>query len=171
MSITSNGIKAGAVAGIVYGIVAAAFVIATVIAFKSDIISSLQNFMNSNPVYASHGITAQELYNDIIIVEPIIFVIGGIIIGLIFGLIFAHVSKSLPGTTMTAKAMILGIVLFLILNVALGISDLREYGAIFYGVSLIGGLVAAIIYSFVLAKLYARWSETNKVTVKAPNEL
>lgn len=168
MGKTSDGIKAGTLSGFVYGIISAIFTSVSLILFKTQVISALTEFMSNRPIYASHGITAQGLYNIERISGPVVGIILGVIIGLIIGIIYAHYKDRLPGSGSVLSGIILGLVFWIILGVLLGLSYLREYGTSFYELYVLGSLVAALSYGYVLAISYKRFEKSN-VTITEPS--
>lgn len=169
MGESSTGIKAGAVAGIVYGIISAVITFVSLTVFKTQILNSLTKYMSNHPNVASLGYTAQKLYNTVVISGPVVQVIAGIIVGLIFGLIFANIHKHLPGSSMPVKGLIFGIILWLILGVLLGLSSINRYGVSYFALSAGGSLIAALVYGFLLGKLYSSWQESEE-TVTEPSK-
>lgn len=169
MGESSNGIKAGVVAGIIYGIISAIVMIVALIAFKSQVMSALTQYMGTHTIYAANGYTAQKLYSQYMISGPVVQIFAGIIVGLIFGLIFAHIHKHIPGSHMPVKGLIFGLVLWLILGVLIHIGNLNQYGVYYFALTVGGSLIAALAYGYLLGRLYSSWQDAGE-TVTEPSK-
>lgn len=164
----SSGGKAGTVAGIAFGIISVIFVFISLVLYKTEVLNSLQQFISSRPIYASHGYTALKLYNTLKISEPIVFFIGGLIVGLILGLIFGAVQHKIPGKSSIGKGIVFGIVLWIIVGVLLNIRTIGEYGQSYFALTLIGSLIASLTYGAILGKLYDVFERNAQVLVTEP---
>lgn len=167
MGKTSNGIKAGTVAGLVYGIIVGVFTAISLVIYKSQVLSALTKFMSTNSVYAEHGITAQSLYNDAFISGIVVDVIISIVFGLILGIIYARVIKRSPGSKSAIGGIIFGLIMWLVLGVLLSFSGIKEYGYNFFALRVVGALLGAISYGYILVVMYDRY-ERSTVTVTEP---
>ena len=168
MGKTGDGVKAGAIAGIVYGIISTIFAIVSLSVFKSQIMSTLNSYLSGISNAGSLGITAQSIYNLEFVLVPVVDIIAGIIVGLILGIIFAAVYHKLPGSSGAVKGIIFGIILWIILGLLLNIGNLHEYGASYFGLSVGGALVAALIYGYVMGILFAKWQASSVVPMEEP---
>ena len=121
-----EGAKAGVIAGILLAVIQSITVVALLYAFKSEIVSNIRSALNPGTVF-----NAGSEYNLIVEFVVVLEIFGAIIIGLILGLVVGAVSDRLPGKSYIAKGLAFGVVMWLILTVAGGISNLK-YGPSFY---------------------------------------
>lgn len=168
MGKSSNGVKAGVVAGIVFGIISVIFVTISLIVYKTDVLNTLQQFMSSRPIYASHGYTALKLYNTLTISEPVVFFIGGLIVGLVLGLLFSAVEHRMPGKSLAGKGLVFGIILWIIVGVLLNVRSIGEFGPSYFALIVIGSLLASLAYGVLLGKLYDMFEGNTRVLVTEP---
>lgn len=166
MSKVGSGAKAGIVAGIVYGIISSVFVIIALLAYKNQIIDTINSTLQSQNIAVT--ITAEQAFNIALYSIPAIEIIAGIIVGLILGIIFAYVEKSLPGSNARVKGIVFGVILWLLLGLLLNLGNLKEYGATYFALSAGGSLIASVIYGFIMGSLFQRWEITEKPPVREP---
>lgn len=166
MSKVGNGAKAGVVAGIVYGIIASVFVITALLLYKTQILDTINTVLQSRNLPTQ--VTAEEVFNIALYALPAVEIIAGIIVGLILGIVFAYVEKSLPGSSAKTKGIILGIILWVFLGILLNLSNLREYGATYFGLSAGGSLIGSIVYGFILGALYEKWQKSEMPVTDEP---
>ena len=152
MGNASTGAKAGAAAGVVFGVISAVLTYALLVAQKSIIISGIQGSLPANS-----PITADQAYNIALYAGSGLAVIVGIIIGVILGVIYGALFNRLPGRTDLTKALVLGIIFWLLDGVLLGLSNLT-YGGAYYAEHVVETLVLALIFSYLLATFYKRFS-------------
>lgn len=147
-------LMAGLISGFVYGIVASVLQILAVLAFKPEIIAFLAQHIADQPALFQN-VTAIDLFNLSISLIPMIAVTGGLLLGVIFSFIYSSVYGRVPGSTPVTKGPVFGLGLWLILNIGIGLVDLPQFGIYYYISGVVGGLVASVIYGFVLAVLLA----------------
>lgn len=164
----SNGIKAGALGGLVFGIISAIFIVLALVVFREQVLSALQNYMTTHPIYAQNGYTAQKLYNAFMVSEPVFYSIIAIILGLILGIVFASVHERLPGKNPFLKGLIFGIILWLIIGLFLNRGNLYQYGTSYFGITVTGFLVGSLVYSYLLGYLFNRFENSSKMMISEP---
>ncbi|MEM2914978.1 MAG: hypothetical protein QXH91_06235 [Candidatus Bathyarchaeia archaeon] len=147
-----TGIKAGVIAGVIYSIILAPFTYFTLVLFKEDIISII---MASLP--EGYSLTAEEIFSFALLIAIISVFIVGIILGVIVGLIYGWAYEKIPGRTAIIKGIIFGIILWLIFSVILGFGNLG-YGVTYYLYSLVGDLIAYLIFGLLLGYFYNRFT-------------
>lgn len=145
--------KAGMVGGLAYGGVTAvseSILLLTANDIRSQI--QLDLFTGQNV-----GLTVDQLVTLAILIVILASIIGGVIIGAILGLVFAGVnSRFLKGRTILAKALLFGLVLWII-NSLINLTGLFDYGVV-YGIVELGlGLAASLVYGYLLGRLYPRF--------------
>ncbi len=161
MGSVSGGIKSGVIAGIAYGVIVAIIGVIAIMSLKAEILSSIGTYLSKYPTLK---VTAEEIYNLAVVITPIAGIVEGIIGGLIFGAIFGVVEHRLPGSTPKIKGIIFGIFLWIVFSLLFGLLNLAEYGFEYYGLSAAGGLIAAVVYGFVLGVLYGRFVPSSETT-------
>jgi hypothetical protein len=152
----STGAKSGLVAGIIYGIILSVLTEIILFAEKTTIMAVLDVYASdlSNSVIK---ITASQLYSAEVTLAPVGIVIEGIIGGLVLGGIFGLSVNKIPGKNDKVKGMVFGIILWIIFDVLIGLGSRSEYGNTYFVLSVIAGLLAVIIYGYLLGLLFNRW--------------
>ena len=146
------GGKAGAVAGIVFGILAALLTDISFSEIKSEVLEIITKALPANS-----PITAAEAYPIFLAESTVIAIVLGVIFGVILGAIYGALFDRLPGKTGLVKAMVLGLIFWLLDGVLVGLAYLN-YGGLFYGERVVGGLVIALFFGYLLARFYRRFS-------------
>jgi len=146
------GAKAGAVAGVVYGIILGLLSYISIAELKDTIMQSIASALPQNS-----PITADETYQIALVVGPAFAVIAGVVVGVIFGVIYGALFNRLPGKSDLTKAVVLGLIFWLLISVLGGLGDLN-YGVLYYGGGVVEGLVVALFFSYLLARFYRRFS-------------
>src|SRR5207245_5302914 len=115
--------KAGMVGGLAYGAVTAVSE-SILLLTANDIRSQIQlDLVTGQNV----GLTADQLVTLAILIVILASIIGGVIIGAILGLVFSGVnSRFLKGRTILAKALLFGLVLWII-NSLINLTGLFDY--------------------------------------------
>ncbi len=153
MGRASTGAKSGLVAGLIWGIISAVFTVIALIAVKQEIINALNTYLSGNTL----GLTADSVYNVLLITAPVIDVITGLIGGLILGAIYGWGVNRIPGKNDKIKGMVFGIILWLIFSVALNLGSITEYGLAYYLFTITGGFIGAIVYGYILGTFFGKW--------------
>ena len=152
----STGAKAGAVAGIIYGIILSVLTEVILFVEKSTVMAALAIYAKE---FSSSIITltASGLYNSEVVIEPVALIIEGIIGGLILGAIFGMAVHKLPGRNDKVKGIGFGIILWVLFDVLLGLGNRAEFGNTYFLLTVVAGLVAVIIYGYLLGLLFGKW--------------
>ena len=111
---------------------------------------------------ASSPITADQAYNIALYAGSGIAVIVGVIIGVILGAIYGALFNRLPGRTDLTKALALGIIFWILDGMLLGLGNL-SYGGVYYAEHVVETLVLALVFSYLLAVFYKRFSPPAEV--------
>lgn len=153
MAISTDGVRAGFIAGLVYGILDAVIAIILVLSFREEVIASLNVYLTQ--YHALFGDrSAVDLFNLSVSLIPMISVSGGVALGTFLGALFAGSYEKLPGRGARAKGISLGLILWLILSVLLGLLNIGPFGIYYYLSGAAGGLVATVVYGYLLGTLY-----------------
>jgi len=144
-----TGIKAGVVSGAILGIVLASFIYLSLILFKEE-------FMFMISLLSDSQIGAEQLYDIMLLMGPILYFIIGIILGLIVGAIYGRAYDKIPGRTSIIKGIIIGIILWLILPVLLGLGVILPYSYYAYGLGV--DLITYLIFGVLLGYFYNRFT-------------
>lgn len=155
---TSVGAKAGAASGVVFGIILAVLTYISLAQLKSTVINSIASSLPTNS-----SITATQAYNIALYAGSVLAVIVGIILGVILGAIYGALFNRLPGKTDLAKALALGIIFWLFDGVLLGLDNLT-YGVVYFTEHVIETLLVALVFSYLLATFYKRFSPPVEAT-------
>ncbi len=152
--------KAGIVAGIIMGVLNAIFDYVILNAFKSQIISSINTYISRLPVTSTSKLpSAESLYNASLVTGPAEAVIFGAILGLALGYVLGRSYGKIPGGTPLIKSLFLGILIWVILDVLLGLADLGLLGTSFYLYTLGLSVISLLVFGYVLGFLYGKWAE------------
>jgi hypothetical protein len=154
---TGNGVKAGVLAGLIYGVVLGILSYFTVISDKSVIISEI-----SGSLPASSPFTPEQLYGIVVLLTPALAAIGGVIGGIIIGAVYGRFFERVPGANSIAKGVVVGIILWLLLSVLGGYTNL-QYGMAVYLGDVGVGLVSALLFGFLLGYFYGRFTRPPKM--------
>jgi hypothetical protein len=84
--------------------------------------------------------------------EAIVAIIGGIIIGALYGRFFEKV----PGSTAIKKGILVGLVLWFLVSILAGLSNLRYGVAVYLGDAGVG-IVTALLFGYLLGYFYGRF--------------
>lgn len=154
-----DGAKSGLVAGIPYGAILAVASYFTTIALKQAIIQALTNDLPSNSPF-----TPQQLYSITLLIDPVVVIVGGIIGGLILGAIYGWAFPRLPGGRPILKGVIFGVILWVLLSVLAGLGNI-QYGIGYYFAQVGVGLVASLLFGWLLGYFYGRFSRPKELLV------
>ena len=157
MGRASTGAKSGLVAGLVWGIISALVTAVALIALKQYIINALNSYISGNSAAQQLGLTANELYNTVLIIGPVSDIIVGLIGGMILGAIYGWGVNKIPGENYKIKGVVFGIILWII-GAAFSALSAGEYGVLYTVFNLAGGFVGAIVYGYLLGTFYEKWS-------------
>lgn len=146
-----EGAKAGVVAGIPYAIFEAVTAYTALVEMKSTIMTAIDRAL---PVNSS--VTPAEVYSIAIVAAPIVAVVEGIVGGVIVGAIYGGVFERIPGKTAIAKGIVVGAIVWLLLNVLGGLGNLQE-GLRLYLADVVVGFVAAMLYGVLVGYFYLRF--------------
>jgi hypothetical protein len=142
-----RGAKAGAIAGVVTGIIRAIGAIALFSFTANDIKTALQG--TTLPA----GITIDQAVTAAMYLEVVAAFIGSIIGGVILGVIFAAVAnKYMTSKSFEMRGIVFGIVLWII--GILGSIGNFGYGTTYIAASVLIGLVASLIYGYLLGHFF-----------------
>ena len=158
MGRASTGAKSGLVAGLVWGIISAIFTAVALIALKQDIINALNSYISGNSAAQQVGLTANDLYNTVLVIGPVADIIVGLIVGMILGAIYGWGVNKIPGENYKVKGVVFGIILWLI-SAAFSAQSVGEYGILYTVFNLAGAFVGAIVYGYLLGTFYEKWSK------------
>ena len=156
-----RGAKAGLIAGLIWGIIVGALLATLLTLFKSDVLAGISQIPN-NPM------SPEELYTITLEFGVGASISLGIIGGLILGAIFAAVYNAyLRNSSIRLRGLVFGVVLWLIdlgLNGGGGLASGDEY----FAISLIGYLVASLIYGYLLGYFFERFAPKNIPIMEEP---
>ncbi|GEM_PF-1718348 len=161
-----NGAKGGLLGGFAYGIISAIVTDATLVLYKSNVLSLLKTEIGSLPSNPLN-LTPEGMFSMMLVVAPIVLIISGLIVGVILGLIFAAVHNSLPSKDYRIKGVIFGIIIWVILDLLLGLYN-RGYGAGVYYITLAVEFGASLLYGYILGRLFNRWETRDKAVLEEP---
>lgn len=105
----SQGLKAGLAAGVVYGLLIGISHLTFQVACSADQLTyiaqqiALRNLQN---------VTAQEIYSTDLVILPIYWGLGALILGVVYGVGFALLYHSIPGSNSRKKGLVLSIPVF-----------------------------------------------------------
>jgi len=145
-----RGAKAGAMAGVVLGVILAAgyYVLFTLI--SDTIRTAIQNNLPAGSVATADQVLAIALAFLVIAV-----LIGSIISGVNLGIIFAAVSdKYMRGQSFAMRGLVFGVIIWLI-GILFNVGNFY-YGATYVAISIVLGLVASLVYGYLLGTFYGR---------------
>lgn len=144
-----RGASSGAIAGVVLGVILAIlyFVLFTIL--TSSIKSAIQ------ATTLPSGVTVDQVFALALTFLLVGVVVGSIILGVFLGIIFAAVHVMyMKGKSLAMRGLVFGIVIWLI-GLAFNISNFY-YGTAYVASSVVIGLVASLIYGYLLGTLYGR---------------
>ena len=151
MGSASNGAKAGVVAGVAYGILLSIVSYFTLLSIKDSVISVL-----SQDLPPSSPFTPEQLFGIALLLAPVIAAVVGVIGGLILGAIYGKLIEKIPGKSPVMKGIIFGAVLWLLVSVLGGYSNI-QYGLEYYLVQVGTGLAGALLFGVLLGYFYGRF--------------
>lgn len=146
------------VAGFVYGIMDGVFALLLLVVFKSDVMKELAKLAATESA-AGVKVSASALYSLELELEPVEGIIGGLIMGVILGIIFAYTHNKIPGKNMIVKGEIFGVILWIVFDVLIGALDISTYGLTYYLLSIALGVIALLVFGFMLGILYNKCKE------------
>lgn len=157
MGKATTGLKAGIVAGLVYGVIDGVISYMALIFFKNTVMAALQKEAATLNAIPGISTSAQALYNTAMTTAFAFSIVGGIIGGLILGAIFGAVSSKIPGRSAPVKGMVFGFILWIILDVVLDYGDISTYSMNYYLFIIGGGIIAALVYGYIIGVLFGKW--------------
>jgi hypothetical protein len=149
--------KSGLVAGIPYGIILAIGTYFTTLSMKQTIIQAITQDLPSSSPY-----TPDQLFSITLLVEPVIVIAVGVVGGLILGAIYGWAFRRIPGGTALVKGVIFGILLWVLFSV-LGGLDNSQYGIGYYSTQVAIGLVASLLFGWLLGYFYGRFTRPKEL--------
>src|SRR5437899_8856922 len=142
-----RGAKAGAIAGVVLGVIEAI----GYVALFSFIMDSIRTAVQGTTLPA--GLTVDQVISATLYALVIFTFVGSIILGAILGVIFAAVhNKYMTSKSLPMRGIVFGIILWLI-GIGFNIGNF-SYGTTYVAVSVILGLVASLIYGYLLGHFF-----------------
>ena len=155
MGSAGKGAIAGLVAGVVYGVFLAVSSYFVLLSDKSTVISEIGKSLPANSTVASQY-TPDQLYDIALVAAPVVAAILGVVGGLVVGAVYGRVVERIPGRTPLFKGVVVGLGLWLLLSVLVGLRDLFSYGAGYYLSGVGTGLVEALVFGVLLGYVYGR---------------
>lgn len=146
-----DGAKSGLISGALFAIMEAAVIAFLMLYFKGSILSVMGMGLPTNSALSVNGI-----YNILVISDVLIGVLFGITLGMVLGIFFGIFSERIPGRNYVTKGIVLGVVLWLVIHVTLDYFENFKYGASFYVVDILLGLITSLVYGGLVATLFKR---------------
>ena len=107
----SQGLKAGLAAGVVYGLMIGILHVSFQAACSTDQLAYITQQIATRNL---QNVTAQEIYSTDLIMLPIYWGLGALILGVLYGVTFGLLYTAIPGISSQKKGIFLGIAVFAI---------------------------------------------------------
>ena len=148
----SQGLKAGLASGVIYGLLVGSSHFSFQAACSRDQINGIaQKILVEN----LQNVTAKQIYSTQLVVIPIYWGLGALILGVVFGIAFSFLYQVLPGSNSPRKGLAFSLVVF-VLGFLLGLPG--------YGIAcspemlsllpLILSLPISLVFGYVLGVFY-----------------
>jgi len=147
-----TGAKAGVVSGIVYGAISAVFAYISSPMIKEQMMAVIEETLPPNSL-----VTTEQIYEFLLIFGAVVTVIVGVVTGVILGVVYGWGYEKFPGGNSIYKGLVFGIILWVIVDVLLGLGNL-QYGTTYFALSLAWGLVIALIFGALLGVFYDKFT-------------
>lgn len=151
----SQGLKAGLASGVIYGLLVGSSHFTFQAACSRDQINGIaQKILVEN----LQNVTAKQIYSTQLVVIPIYWGLGALILGVVFGIVFSLLYRVLPGSSSPSKGLAFSLVVF-----ALGfLLGLPGYGIactpqILSLLPLILSLPISLVFGYVLGVFYGNF--------------
>ncbi|MDG6994815.1 MAG: hypothetical protein JRN52_02735 [Nitrososphaerota archaeon] len=105
----SQGLKAGLAAGVVYGLMIGILHVSFIAACSTDQLAYITQQIATRNL---QNVTAQQIYSTDLVVLPIYWGLGAMILGVLYGVTFGLLYKSIPGVDSRKKGIFLSIAVF-----------------------------------------------------------
>jgi hypothetical protein len=149
---TGTGAKAGVVSGVVYGAMSAVFAYISSSMIKEEMMTVIEETLPPDSL-----VTAEQLYEFTLIFGAVFAVVIGVVAGVILGVVYGWGYEKVPGGNSIYKGLVFGIILWIIIDVLLGLGNL-EYGTTYFALSLAWGLVISLIFGALLGVFYDKFT-------------
>lgn len=153
----SQALKAGLAAGVIYGLLVGCSHFTFQAACSTDQINGIAHKIL---VENLQNVTAQQIYSTQLVVLPIYWGLGALILGVIFGIVFSFLYRFLPGSNSPSKGLSFSLIVF-----ALGfLLGLPGYGIsctpeIISFMPLVLSLPISLVFGYVLGVFYDRFGQ------------
>ena len=144
-----RGAKAGAISGVVLGVILAVLYYIVFLSLTDTIKSAIGG------TTLPSGVSIDQVFALALTFLVVGVVVGSIIIGVILGVVFAAVHNMyMKGQSLAMRGLVFGVIIWLI-GLGFNVSNFY-YGTAYVAASVVIGLVASLIYGYLLGTLYGR---------------
>ena len=147
-----TGAKAGLVSGVVYGAMSAVFAY-----ISSPMIKEQMMVVIEETLLPDSLVTAEQIYEFALIFGAVFAVIVGVVAGVILGAVYGWGYEKVPGGNSIYKGLVLGIILWIIIDVLLGIGNV-QYDITYFVLSLAWSLIIALVFGALLGVFYDKFT-------------
>ncbi|OLD02891.1 hypothetical protein AUG19_07000 [archaeon 13_1_20CM_2_54_9] len=152
-----RGAKAGVVAGLVCGVILAIGYYALFTLVQDTVRQAIQDALPVGSV-----ITVDQALAAALVLLVVGTFVGTIVVGAILGLVFAAAhNKYMQSKSLAMRGIVFGVILWII-GILSNIGSF-SYGATYIGLSVLIGLIASLVYGYLLGTFFGRFGPKQQV--------